>query len=623
MGAFKHVPIFEGVEGWFEDLWNWISEQAWNTATWMYKQVSTDLTDISKSLSNNTSYIYNSVKGWLDNLDQDIISWIKSVPSHIWRTYHLIQDFLTEKFTDIENIVGDVSNSVKLSVRDWSRSLHEKIEDSSGFLAGQITGLSGDISAGLTSLGESISKAVHDEVSKASEESMKVTMRSSDEIKDKLDDVPGKTGGLFGEALKNFADWFLKGLGTMSKDLTHILSGVAADLRWFFEEASKRLLKKVQELFSTHSPPEEEMKLAQSMSQTILDTLGEISAVEHHSVVKYESLAAAAGSVISRFILLKLGVEAAAAAAEAGHPTRELGTYKIAAGVMGIIDMPSVIGPLISEPIRQGLLIPWQQYWAARYTPQIPGAQDLIEFVVKEVMPPEEFYTWMKYQGYSEKWAHAYWDAHWRMPSFGQLVDAYHRGIISKAELDKYIVWWDYSPTRRPGISKNDLTIMAGLIKTLIPRVDLRRGWELGAISDEELLKRYQLLGYEDDAELMAEIQKREAMRSLITKLVEDSRRDFIEGFIDEDTLRANLKALSLKDEIIEFHIEDAKADREREYKKDLVDLYIDSFVKDYPGWDEDALRSSLQQVIVIPDVVDLLVSKAVIRKFRRPRRAS
>jgi len=193
----------------------------------------------------------------------------------------------------------------------------------------------------------------------------------------------------------------------------------------------------------------------------------------------------------------------------------------------------------------------------------IPGPQDLIRFVVREVISPSEFIQQIGKQGFGPGWAGAYWTAHFVLPSPGYLVDAYHRGIISQAELEKFIFWHDYMPEPRPGISKSDLEIMRGLTKTLIPRVDLRRAWSQGAVTDAELLRGYQMLGFEDDAELMAGVQKTIALTAERSGLAKQYLAALRKGVKTEAEVRSKLTAWKLPAQAIDYLIETETIRRE------------------------------------------------------------
>jgi len=135
----------------------------------------------------------------------------------------------------------------------------------------------------------------------------------------------------------------------------------------------------------------------------------------------------------------------------------------------------------------------------------IPSATDLIRMAVREAWAddiakkygydlerPGLFVSWMKRQGFSEDWAFKYWRAHWELPSVSQAVSMIHRGVISTSEFDDLLRIQDYPTWWRPK--------MRELIKTAIPRVDIRRMLNYGLIGPEKLPSLYGLLGYDPEA---------------------------------------------------------------------------------------------------------------------------
>jgi hypothetical protein len=206
-----------------------------------------------------------------------------------------------------------------------------------------------------------------------------------------------------------------------------------------------------------------------------------------------------------------------------------------------------------SMPFYEGLIRPAQMYWRSVFTTEVPGPSDLIRFVVREVIKPEDFETWMRLQGFSSAWSKAYWEAHWQLPSRSEVVDAYHRGVITKEEMQRYLVWHDYKPEPRPGISKSDMEIVAGLTKTLMGRVDVRRAYELGFFERKDLVEWYRRLGYEEDAELMAEVQAETALEAERMAVARAAGRLFRDGRLTEEKYRellGNLRILGERQDL-------------------------------------------------------------------------
>jgi len=252
---------------------------------------------------------------------------------------------------------------------------------------------------------------------------------------------------------------------------------------------------------------------------------------------------------------------------------------------------------------------------------QIPGPQDLITFVVREVISPQDFISQMEKQGYGPGWAGAYWTAHFRLPAPDMLIEAMHREIITDAELQKFIFWHDFNPEPRPGISRSDLSIYRAMTKRLIPRVDLRRGWERGRISDQELVRRYRWLGYEDDAELMAEIQKAVAMDAENNAIAAAAASLYREGNMTPDEFEGWLRLADFS----EVRIQKVRAAEDLKYRldfiKDLESLAIQAYQKDVFTLDE--LEAELLRIGKQPERVDAMIAKEAYKKLPKPKAAA
>jgi len=127
--------------------------------------------------------------------------------------------------------------------------------------------------------------------------------------------------------------------------------------------------------------------------------------------------------------------------------------------------------------------------WIGGYralTENVPGSGDLILFLVREVLTPDEFYVAMGYQGFSNYWSRAYWEAHWVLPPPERTRTAFLRKQIPEAEYRKFLIWYDFKPDPRPGISLSDVDIMLSSQYEWPGRIDTRWLIEWGIITPEE-----------------------------------------------------------------------------------------------------------------------------------------
>lgn len=139
----------------------------------------------------------------------------------------------------------------------------------------------------------------------------------------------------------------------------------------------------------------------------------------------------------------------------------------------------------------------------------MPSPSDIVRFAVREVFNPAvvakygyledlpgEFIEELKKTGMEEKYAKMYWAAHWELPSLTVGFELFRRKVISADELKLLMKLHDIAPGWRDKLLE--------LAYELPTRVDLRRMYELGVISEEQLREYYEKLGYKpEDAKLL------------------------------------------------------------------------------------------------------------------------
>lgn len=573
----------DAVENWFNGLWTWVGEASNNAVSVVAGWI-------------------NDAAGWVRDRVFDAAGWVRDriqdLLAGLGNALNAVQTFLAERIAGIPPAISSVVSGLINWLAD---SIHGGLEWLNGSISSAATTISESMSGFFNWLADGIHGGLewlHDGITSGISGLLDWLKARLGALDEKLTDVGTWIVNSVGESTSAAIDVIGTGISRAFEGVTGAFSGVFGTLG---------------SLYDIVNPTE--------VADAFLVTLKGFGFSP--DPLKIPGFGADADEYLKQVDEWAFGINTqfhAVATVGAILEAATLGQYDVA--YQQYLNEPRVAAftaaakEVWTMEFQAKLGIRANQAFLAKYTPLIPPVQDLIRFVVREVIPPAEFYATMPFLGFSPKIARDYWEAHWILPDPSRLIDAFHRGKLKKEELDKYIVWHDFKPENRPGISKSDLDIYAGTLKTLIPRVDLRYAWEMDQLTREDLIERYEWLGYEDDAPLMADIQINRALVEEINKVRNESLNDFIAGLITEETLRGNLAALGISSLRIDYYIQYALKRRERNRKNDLLDLYRDGFLKDL--LEEEQFRARVAEIIVIPEVADLFVDKAYSDKYKK-----
>ena len=244
----------------------------------------------------------------------------------------------------------------------------------------------------------------------------------------------------------------------------------------------------------------------------------------------------------------------------------------------------------------------------------LPGAQDLIRFAVREVWNPEiagkfrqeeafppQFAAEAKKQGMTEAVARWYWSAHWDLPSISQGYDMVHRTVTKSKDPDADTITLPSGATVQNVIGSKTLELLLQAQDVMpfwrdkvtdiayqpLTRVDVRRMYQLGVLSEDDVYRSYRDLGYShENATSLMEFTKvyygpedetgEEADRDWTKAEILDGYRKKI---ITTDQARMALREMSYAEAKIDFFLarEDLKAvqTRKQAYLDRWHSLYI------------------------------------------------
>jgi len=234
-----------------------------------------------------------------------------------------------------------------------------------------------------------------------------------------------------------------------------------------------------------------------------------------------------------------------------------------------------------------------------KFTETRPNVGDIIRFAVREVYSPEIAERYQLFEGAEEVAATAapdlkaagirpedlrkHWGAHWILPALSMGYEMLHRGIIDEAELMTLMRTQDIMPYWRDklvAISYNPLT-----------RVDVRRMHKVGTLSDAELLRAYQDVGYNlENAQRMTDFtiaynaDPNDSEKTTTDKQRDLTKTDIIKGFADglftEQEAGDALLSLGYSQDEVEYYFSRVLFEQDR----DNIDTYIRAYRSAYIG---------------------------------------
>ena len=256
---------------------------------------------------------------------------------------------------------------------------------------------------------------------------------------------------------------------------------------------------------------------------------------------------------------------------------------------------------------------------------QIPPVADIITMAVREAFTPEiaakfgqyqdyppDLELWAAKKGLSKDWSERYWAAHWSLPSAGQGFDMLHRGLIDMGELNMLLRALDVMPFWRDKLT--------GIAYRRLSRVDVRRMYRVGVMTESEVYEAYLELGYnERDAKRMAEFTVKQVLATQSKFTARDIITAYSKYMISRSEAESLLRMVGVRDENISFIIATAEYKREWELTDNRISAIHNLYRK--AVYDADKARAELLRLNLPSERVDVLMDTWYIdEKDKAPR---
>ncbi|GAH75211.1 unnamed protein product, partial [marine sediment metagenome] len=256
---------------------------------------------------------------------------------------------------------------------------------------------------------------------------------------------------------------------------------------------------------------------------------------------------------------------------------------------------------------------------------QIPPVADIITMAVREAFTPEiaakfgqyqdfpqPLEEWAAKKGLSAEWAERYWAAHWSLPSANQGFEMLHRGVITRPELDMLLRALDVMPFWREKLT--------GIAYRRLSRVDIRRMYGVGVLTEKEVYEAYLELGYnERDAKRMSDFTVKQILKTQSKFTARDVITAYSKYMINKSEARSLLIDVGVKSENVDFIISTAEYKRTWAITEDRISAIRNLYKKEV--YDADKARSELLRLDMPSDRVDVLMNQWYIDEKDKPPR--
>lgn len=256
-----------------------------------------------------------------------------------------------------------------------------------------------------------------------------------------------------------------------------------------------------------------------------------------------------------------------------------------------------------------------------------PTPQDLVRFSVREVYTPATAELYGLFEDYPANFdevagkagltpeiARWYWAAHWELPSPTQVYEMNHRGIIKEADVKEYLKSADYMPFWRDKLIK--------LSYDPYTRVDVRRMYALGILTEAQVFTAYKDLGYDDEkAANLTRFTVKDTEHSDENTPKSNTVAAYKAGVIDRAQALAELVSNGYTEGVANVQLDTADA----QIKTELIDLQADGIIDQYRrgGITLDQVRMEFTRIGVPARMMQLTIERELAQARKRSKHAT
>ena len=491
------------------------------------------------------------------------------------------------------------------AVQGWFESFWRGVTEGLNAIASQLTAsvnsLTSSISAGLGALGDALRRALLDAVGALQAGLASLASGILTGLQGVQDVVVGAVSGAFAvveDVLGDVADSILNGLKAIWDGLLVAFQVVWS---WLSDNVFRPILDLIRGAFEAAADA------IKGLARTFVDT---VLAMAPHSPAGGLEASIVAFGLAAGFQIIAAG---AATALDAVHPFHSLEVKQLVLSAFSATGI-SAIGPaVLSRIVDVALIKPAVQELNEMYVRELPGPSDLVRFVVREQISPEELELWLKRQGFGPKWSTAFWGSHWVVPSREEAVELFHRGAYTLQQVTDNLVLNDRKPDAIPDL--------LSLTFRTPSRAELERILEVADVAPDRLEAWLRADGVSDELlPVYRDLVRGRRLVRILTRVESMVRTEIRAGRLQVAEARALMSTFRFAPEVIEAELDVAKRERDLELREELQKIAVERFKK---GEIEDRdLAQGLLELGFDQERVGTIVALEKLRKLPKPKAA-
>jgi len=400
----------DGVQAWFEDLWNWISEAAAAAVAPVADWINSGVAWLNEQLSSLGTWIHVNVAKPLG----DFVAW---AGVELGKLYEQGARWADDVVSRLEAGSADLWARIQAGLDDlWSKA------------SAALDGLGAALGDGLRWVGEELSATGAWLLGEVSAKLMDLLEGGLNWVQDALRGV----AEALGSGLQAFTGWILESLGTIASGVAGVLGAVRSAVEGTIGAIVGGIVDLFTDVIGPGSPEAELQSRVQAFTRAYLERVQAFTKFEASSIPEMGDLAARTATIFAVDLAAMLALDIAGVAIDLAHPAKVVGARAVTQALVRNLGVPGVFEPITMVPLEASVFRPWRYRWNEAAPTEIPGPGELVAMASRRHLDMDELRQWMKLHALDEAWADRLLAEAYGIPGVAELTRMVWKGLISE-----------------------------------------------------------------------------------------------------------------------------------------------------------------------------------------------